>query len=67
MALRGRCIHRRKIIKLLIFYDSDPFTNFNMRHPVPWVNPSMCETSWDEERHKTDEPYNEFITCFHES
>ena len=34
---------------------------------VPWVNPSMCETSWDEERHKTDEPYNEFTTCFHET
>ena len=35
-----------------------------MRHPVPWVNPSMCETSWDEKRHKTDEPYNESITGF---
>ena len=23
---------------------------------IPSVDPSMCETSWDKERHKTDEP-----------
>ena len=61
-----------KLIKLLILLNTTQShllsqTSIRDTLSVPWVNPSMCETSWDEERHKTDEPYNEFTTCFHET